>query len=164
MCVNWQQTRNFWKKNIVFCVDAFACLIISREFKSISFEDNDFSRFDMFVGNLIFFHLSFNFFVDLFCSFRCFLFNLKFPFLNSTLFFFQFVGARNGHLLPFPLNSEFINNYRRLYDPVQLTSIMNGSDLTKLPHRPSPVDSHKLKGNFFLQFYSLKNSNLFVVW
>ncbi|XP_031623379.1 zinc finger protein 782 [Contarinia nasturtii] len=54
-------------------------------------------------------------------------------------------GARNG-LFPFPLNSEFINNYRRLYaGPVQLTSIMNGNDLSKSPNRRSPVDSKRLK-------------------
>lgn len=62
------------------------------------------------------------------------------------IFFNQKIGTRNS-LLPFPLNSEFINNYRRLYGPVQLTSIMNGSDLTK-SHRRSPVDSKHLKGNF----------------
>lgn len=69
------------------------------------------------------------------------------------LFSFFSLGARNG-LFPFPLNSEFINNYRRLYGPVQLTSIMNGNDLSKSPHRRSPVDSKRLKGKNHIIFWS----------
>lgn len=58
-------------------------------------------------------------------------------------------------MFPFPLNSEFINNYRRLYGPVQLTSIMNGNDLSKSPHRRSPVDSKRLKGKIISSEYIL---------
>lgn len=65
------------------------------------------------------------------------------------------LGARNG-LFPFPLNSDFINNYRRLYGPVQLTSIMNGNDLSKSPNRRSPVDSKRLKGKSEITSFALK--------
>lgn len=64
----------------------------------------------------------------------------------NAYFQFLFVGTRNG-LLPFPLNSDFINNYRRLYGPVQFTSIVNGNDSAKVPHR-SPVDSKRFKGMY----------------
>lgn len=72
---------------------------------------------------------------------------LQFDFNDFSCSFsiYSLSGARHG-LFPFPLNSEFINNYRRLYGPVQLTSIMNGSDLSKSPSRRSPVDSKRLKG------------------
>lgn len=71
---------------------------------------------------------------------------MKLLFCNDCFLDF-FSGSRNG-LLSFPLNNEFINNYRRFYGPMPLTTIMNGNDLTKLPSRRSPVDSTQLKGNF----------------
>lgn len=49
------------------------------------------------------------------------------------------LGIRNG-LLPFPLNTDF---YRRLYRPVQLTSV---TDVTKIQRTTSPDEAKRFKG------------------
>lgn len=53
-------------------------------------------------------------------------------------------GVRNGGLLPFQLSTDFINNYRRLYGPVQLTSLT--AEVTSKAPR-SPVEPKHFKGN-----------------
>lgn len=53
-----------------------------------------------------------------------------------------FSGTCN-RLLPFPLNSDFINNYRRLYGPVQLTSNDRENNLVKISNQsPSETTKH----------------------
>lgn len=41
----------------------------------------------------------------------------------SLCIYLLYTGARNSSLLPFPLSADFISNYRRMYGPVQLTSL-----------------------------------------
>lgn len=73
----------------------------------------------------------------------CYIYIWILNFLSTDIFFiFLHAGPRNG-LLPFPLSTDFINNYRRLYGPVQLTSIVSGGD--KVPNR-TQVDSKHFKG------------------
>lgn len=55
-------------------------------------------------------------------------------------------GVRNGGLLPFQLSTDFINNYRRLYGPVQLTSL-TAEVASKVPRSSSPVEPKHFKGN-----------------
>lgn len=58
------------------------------------------------------------------------------------------LGIRNG-LLPFPLNTDF---YRRLYRPVQLTSVT--TDVTKIQRTKSPDEAKHFKGKCF---YNINN-------
>lgn len=62
-------------------------------------------------------------------------------------------GVRNGGLLPFQLSTDFINNYRRLYGPVQLTSL-TAEVASKVP-RSSPVEPKHFKGNTSLYIYAI---------